>query len=89
MTRSPLDEVKYVLTFRERSGDLKDEMAQLARTKLVSHGLAPSSHYGISSSIKVHSGATTVRESSLSPIKLMWTYKDLNDSSEGKTHMKG
>lgn len=60
-------------------------MAQLARTKLVSHGLAPSGNYGISSSIKVHSGAANVGESSPSPIKLMWTYKDLNDAS-GRGH---
>lgn len=57
------------------------EMAQLARTKLVSHGLAPSGNYRISSSIKMHSGAANAGESSPSPIKLMWTYKDLNDGS--------
>lgn len=60
---------------------IRSEMAQLARTKLVSHGLAPSGNYGISSSIKVHSGAANAGESSPLPIKLMWTYKDLNDGS--------
>lgn len=69
------------MTFLWQSCDLIDEVAQLARTKLVSHGLAPSGNYGISSSIKVHSGAAYVGESSPSPIKLMWTYRDLNDGS--------
>lgn len=57
------------------------ESGQLARTELVRHGSAPSANYAISSSIKVHSGASSAEKSSQSTIKLMCTYKDLNDGS--------